>query len=66
MYLPDVLGAMSWKAVADSLAQATSPQAKAVLGSANLITAAVCKLTTDQPATVCSSSTIQNIEKTLG
>jgi thiol-disulfide isomerase/thioredoxin len=66
MYLPDVLSAMSWKAVADSLAQPTSPQAKAILGSANLITAAVCKLTTDQPATVCSSSTIQNIEKTLG
>lgn len=66
MYLPDVLGGMSWKAVADSLAQPTSPQAKAILGSANLITAAVCKLTADQPATVCSSSTIQNIEKTLG
>jgi thiol-disulfide isomerase/thioredoxin len=66
MYLPDVLSGMSWKAVADSLAQPTSPQAKAILGSANLITAAVCKLTADQPATVCSSSTIQNIEKTLG
>jgi thiol-disulfide isomerase/thioredoxin len=66
MYLPDVLSGMTWKAVADSLAQPTSPQAKAILGSANLITAAVCKLTADQPATVCSSSTIQNIEKTLG
>jgi thiol-disulfide isomerase/thioredoxin len=66
MYLPDVLSGMSWKAVADSLAQPTSPQAKAILGSANLITAAICKLTADQPATVCSSSTIQNIEKTLG
>ena len=66
MYLPDVLSGMSWKAVADSLAQPTSPQAKAILGSANLITAGVCKLSADQPATVCSSSTIQNIEKTLG
>ncbi|MGH7760194.1 MAG: DUF929 family protein [Candidatus Dormibacteraceae bacterium] len=66
MYLPDVLSGMSWKAVADSLAQPTSPQAKAILGSANLITAAVCKLTADQPATVCSSPAIQNIEKTLG
>jgi Domain of unknown function (DUF929) len=66
MYLPDVLSGMSWKAVADSLAQPSSSQAKAILGSANLITAAVCKLTGDQPATVCSSSTIQNIEKTQG
>jgi len=66
MYLPDVLSGMSWQAVADSVAQASSPQAKAVVGSANLITAAICKLTADQPATVCSSATIQSIEKTLG
>jgi thiol-disulfide isomerase/thioredoxin len=66
MYLPDVLSGMSWQAVADSLAQSGSPQAKAIVGSANLITAAVCKLTADQPATVCSSSAIQSIEKTLG
>lgn len=66
MYLPDVLSGMSWMAVADSLAQSSSPQAKAILGSANFITAAVCKLTADQPTTVCSASTIQGIEKTLG
>jgi Domain of unknown function (DUF929) len=66
MYLPDVLSGMTWTAVADALAQPTSPQAKAILGSANLITAAVCKLTADQPASACSSSTIQSIEKTLG
>ncbi len=66
MYLPDVLSGMTWAAVADALAQPSSPQAKAILGSANLITAAICKLTADQPASVCSSSTIQSIEKTLG
>jgi thiol-disulfide isomerase/thioredoxin len=65
-YLPDVLGGMSWQAVADTLATPTSPQAKAILGSANLITAALCRLTADQPATVCSSTTIQAIEKTIG
>ncbi|HEV2026913.1 MAG TPA: DUF929 family protein [Candidatus Dormibacteraeota bacterium] len=66
MYLPDVLSGMSWQAVTDALAQPDSAQAKAILGSANLITAAVCKLTADQPATVCSSTSIQAIEKTLG
>ena len=66
MYLPDVLAGMSWQAVADSLLQPSSQQAKPILGSANLITAAICKLTADQPAAVCSSSTIQSIEKTLG
>jgi hypothetical protein len=66
MYLPDVLAGMSWQAVADALAQPDSQQAKAVLGSANLITAAVCRLTADQPSTVCSSATIQAIENKLG
>ncbi|MHB8611678.1 MAG: DUF929 family protein [Candidatus Dormibacteraceae bacterium] len=66
MYLPDVLSGMSWQAIADSLATPTSPQAKAILGSANLITAALCRLTADQPPAVCSSSTIQAIEKTTG
>ncbi len=66
MYLPDVLSGMSWQAVADALQQPDSPQAKAILGSANLITAAVCRLTADQPTSVCSSAAIQAIEKTLG
>jgi hypothetical protein len=64
-YSPDVIGGMSWLAVADSLKSPDSAQAKAILGSANLITAATCKATGDQPATVCSSTTIQNLEKTL-
>ena len=66
MYLPDVLSGKSWQAIADSLVTPNSPEAKAILGSANLITAALCRLTGDQPAAVCSSSTVQSIEKTIG
>jgi len=65
MYSPDAIGGMSWLAVADVLKQADSTQAKAILGSANLITAAVCKVTGDKPAEVCSSATIQSLEKNL-
>lgn len=65
MYKPDVISGMSWLAVADSLQSADTAQAKAILGSANLITAAICKSIGDQPASVCSSTTIQNLEKTL-
>jgi hypothetical protein len=64
-YSPDVISGMSWLAVADSLQQSDSTQAKAIIGSANLTTAAVCKMTSDQPAIVCSSAMIQNLEKTL-
>jgi hypothetical protein len=65
MYSPDVISGMSWLPVADSLKSTDTAQAKAILGSANLITAAVCKMTGDQPAAVCSGATIQDLEKKL-
>lgn len=66
MYLPDMLSGMSWQAVADTLKQPDSAQARAILGSANLITAAICRLSADQPQAVCSSPAIQAIETKLG
>lgn len=64
-YSPDVLSGMSWLAISNALTQPGSSQAQAILGSANLITAAVCKLSGDQPSEVCSGATIQDLEKTL-
>lgn len=66
MYLPDILSNMSWQQVADSLQQPGSPQARAILGSANLITAAICQISGQKPAAVCSGSSIQSIEAGLG
>jgi Domain of unknown function (DUF929) len=65
-YIPDMLAGLTWQDVASALQQPSSSAAKAILGSANLITAAICKLTSDQPASVCSSATIQALEKKLG
>jgi hypothetical protein len=65
-YSPDVLGGASWKPIADALQDPSSAQAKAIVGSANLLTAAICKMTEDQPASVCSSTMIQDLEKKLG
>ena len=65
MYTPDTLGGMSLRAVADALKDPSSTQARAIIGSANLTTAAICKANADQPATVCSSSAIQSLEKNL-
>jgi thiol-disulfide isomerase/thioredoxin len=64
-YVPDSLQGMSWQQIADALQQADSVQAKAILGSANLIAAAICKLTSDLPAGVCSGAAIQSIEAKL-
>ena len=65
-FIPDILAGNSWQDVASALQSPSSPQAKAILGSANLLTAAICKLTGDQPAAVCSSATIQALEQKLG
>jgi hypothetical protein len=65
-YLPDALSGMTWQQVADALQQLSTPQAKAILGSANLITAAICEVTNQQPSAVCSGTAIQSIEARLG
>ncbi len=65
-YLPDLLSGASWQAIASELQDQNSAQAKAIVGSANLITAAICKTTSDAPASVCSSPAIQDLEKKLG
>lgn len=64
-YSPEIISGMSWLAVSDALQQPDSTQSQAIIGSANLVTAAICKTNGDQPATVCSTPTIQNLEKTL-
>jgi thiol-disulfide isomerase/thioredoxin len=64
-YFPDSIQGMSWQEIAGALQKPDSQQAKAILGSANLITAAICKITSDQPAAVCSGAAIQSIEAKL-
>lgn len=65
-YSPDLLGGQSWQPIADELRDPSTAQAKAIIGSANLLTAAICKMTGDKPASVCSTSAIQALEKKLG
>ena len=49
-YNPGVLSGLSWTQIADDLSRPSSTVAKAVLGTANYATAAICGLTGDQPA----------------
>ncbi len=55
-YDPGVLAGKTWAQVAAALKDPSSPIAKSADGAANLITAAVCKLTNEQPANVCTSA----------
>jgi hypothetical protein len=53
-YDPGVLSGLTWAQIADDLHQPASAVGKAVLGAANYLTAAICGLTKDAPATACT------------
>jgi hypothetical protein len=55
-YSPQVLHGKSYQQIADALADPSSPIARAVDGTANLITAAICASADQRPASVCSST----------
>jgi thiol-disulfide isomerase/thioredoxin len=55
-YDPGILAGMTWAQVAAALHNPSSPVAQAALGSANLMTAAICKMTGGKPGNVCTSS----------
>jgi thiol-disulfide isomerase/thioredoxin len=65
-YLPSTLGTtesvdpghfgLSWTQIAADLKSPSSPVAKAIDGTANSITAAICKITNNSDASVCNSA----------
>jgi thiol-disulfide isomerase/thioredoxin len=62
-YNPQTLHGLTWAQVASDLHNPSSPVAQAVLGSANYITAAICKMTGNAPASVCTSPAVTKITK---
>jgi hypothetical protein len=63
MLTPSVLQG-NWSKIASDLNNPSTANAKAVDGAANFMTAAICKLTNNQPATACTS-TVQALESQL-
>jgi hypothetical protein len=55
-YDPAVLSGMTWAQVAQALSDPSSKAAQGADGAANLITAAICKMTNGQPGNVCTQS----------
>jgi hypothetical protein len=54
-YSPELLAGMTHEEVADALDDPTDMVAQAIDGSANVLTAALCELTGNEPADVCTS-----------
>ncbi|HTG47897.1 MAG TPA: DUF929 family protein [Actinomycetota bacterium] len=65
-YLPDVLRGKSAEQIAAELADPQSGVSAAVVGSANLLTAAICQITGQAPKDVCTSSAVTAAAKDLG
>jgi hypothetical protein len=63
-YTPGVLSGLTWSQIAADLSNPSSPVAKAIDGTANYITAAICKMTGNQPASACTT-TVQSLESNL-
>jgi hypothetical protein len=63
-YGPQDLQGKSWSQVAAAMSQPSSTIAQGVDGSANYMTAAICKLTNNQPASACTS-VVQSLEAKL-
>jgi thiol-disulfide isomerase/thioredoxin len=64
-YSPQVLQGLSWNQIATALRNPSSPVAQGAIGSANLMTAAICKITRNAPASVCGASPIPAIESRI-
>ncbi|MGI3780411.1 MAG: DUF929 family protein [Janthinobacterium lividum] len=65
-FTPQVLHGLTHEQVAAALSDPTSPVAQSVDGAANVITAAVCSTTQQQPAAVCGAAGVQAAARTLG
>jgi len=64
-YNPQVLQGLSWNQIAADLHNPSSPVSQGAVGSANLLTAAICKVTGNAPASVCTASPIPALESRI-
>lgn len=64
-YSPALLAGLTWDQIATKLKNPADPVTRAIVGNANILTAAMCVALGDIPSSVCSSSTIQAIEPAL-
>ncbi len=64
-YNPQVLQGLSWSQIATDLHSPSSAVAQGAIGSANLFTAAICKITGNAPSSVCTAAPIPALQRQL-
>lgn len=65
-FSPATLSGMTRSQIASGLSDPTSPVTDAIIASANYQSAAICNLTNQQPATVCTSAGVKAADKAMG
>src|SRR6266496_3995648 len=64
-FVPDVLTGLTQQDIANKLSDPNSTVAKDILGGANYLTASICAVTNNQPASAFTSAAVQQIEQSL-
>ena len=64
-YAYQLLQGRTWSQIAAALSDPSDPIAQGAVGSANMITAAICKITNDQPAAVCNAAPVTALKSQL-
>ena len=65
LYDPQVLQGKTWAQIAAALHDPSSPIAQGAIGAANYMTAAICKMTGNQPASACAAPAIRALQGKL-
>ncbi len=65
IYDAAILKGQSWSQIAAALKNPASPIAQSVDGAANYITGAICRMTNNQPASVCTSAAVIAVQSGL-
>jgi hypothetical protein len=65
LFTPAAMAGKTWSQIASAMQDPSSPIARDVIGAANYFTAAICQVTGNRPASVCSASFIKNLRGRL-
>ncbi|GCE30598.1 hypothetical protein KDA_60820 [Dictyobacter alpinus] len=64
-YPENVLTGQSYQNISDQVTDSNSDLSRGVIGAANILTAAICVATNNQPAKVCAADPVPGLQKTL-
>jgi hypothetical protein len=62
---PQLLAGLSWEEIAARLSNPQDPATQGIIGNANYLTAAICEAADQQPASVCATAPIPEIQQQL-